>query len=79
MKLRSGGLLFREKGSMNDFRNSGEAHTIAVACSHTRFGSILEGIFDQKSIKSNPKTDRKLTTDQSIGSLQSAPSIFLAP
>ena len=50
MKLRSGGLLFREKGSMGDFRGLGGLTLIAITCSWAPWGSILGGIFDQTSI-----------------------------
>ena len=51
MKLRSGGLLFREKGSMDDFRGSGWKSSVTKTCSWTPFGSILGGFLDHKSIK----------------------------
>ena len=51
MKLRSGGLLFREKGSMGDFRGSWGPKVAADGMLPGVLGSILGGIFHQKSIK----------------------------
>lgn len=51
MKLRSGGLLFREKRSMGDFRRPEGGCQSNTACSWAPWASILGGIFDQKSIK----------------------------
>ena len=51
MKLRSGGLLFREKGSMGDMGGRWGPNTNAMTCSWSPFGFILGGFFDEKSIK----------------------------
>ena len=49
--LRSKGLLFRKKGSMDDLSSLWGPNTNAMTCSWSLFVSILGGIFDQKSIK----------------------------
>lgn len=55
MKLRSGGLFFREKGSMGDlgglWGSNMSSKSMAKTCPWTPSGFILGGIFDQKSIK----------------------------
>ena len=51
MKLRSRGLLFREKGSVGDLRGSWGPKVAAKNMLLGVLGSILGGIFDQKSIK----------------------------
>ena len=51
MKWRSGGLLFREKGSMGDMGGRWGPNTNAMTCSWSPFGFILGGFFDEKSIK----------------------------
>ena len=48
MKLRSGGLLFREKGSMGDFRSPPGAKASAHGMLLAVLGSILGGLFQLK-------------------------------
>ena len=49
-KFRSRGLLFGEKGSKGDFRGLGGPNMTTMTCSWAPWGSILGGIFDQKSM-----------------------------
>ena len=60
MKLRSGGLLFREKGSMDDFRGLGGGTMVNVTCSWAPCGSILEGILASKIDEQSNKNDMVL-------------------
>ena len=51
MKLRSGGLLFREKGSMDDFRGPGDGYQVNKTCSWAPWASFWEAFAVNNRLK----------------------------
>ena len=59
MKLRSGGLLFREKRSMGDFRSPGEPTMVVKGWSRDALRSLWAPFWEAFSIKHRSKFDVK--------------------